>query len=437
MKHSYLLLLLFIIFYNCSEDDSFPSSTVYSVTPNKTFIGDTLTLVGQNLTTITTISLRNEAVNKGQPVTNFISKTDTEIKFIVPELYHQNVTVYANAPVNPGIEIELFGFIPYSKPNTDLTYRDARIQQLLNDDVVFYRTAYNNGRFKLVNNFTDKITLPSKDENLFGYTDYSYHYTSEYSGWIVASGDNYYDYDIYSFTNDINNRSFEYSISYEELNGESIHQIEFLNNNLAYIMNREGEMFQILNGQLTNFIDLYPNLINTPYVLREYSAYVDSFQVLEDNSIIIYVPRQKYIFRFSENNVNLTYFESNVFTTYENGFSEPVFFSNVGGFYSNQKIYKSYDYGLTWSSHSIEVAMDSEDGIQFIGGSHFLLHDGAGPNDPTKRRKYISTDNGMTWKLIYNSFDRIPNVMISNKYGIVHSSYSSRLYKFRKFPDEF
>ena len=170
MKHSYLLLLLFIIFYNCSEDDSFPSSTVYSVTPNKTFIGDTLTLVGQNLTTITAISLRNEAVNKGQPVTNFISKTDTEIKFIVPELYHQNVTVYANAPVNPGIEIELFGFIPYSKPNTDLTYRDARIQQLLNDDVVFYRTAYNNGRFKLVNNFTDKITLPSKDENLFGYT---------------------------------------------------------------------------------------------------------------------------------------------------------------------------------------------------------------------------------------------------------------------------
>lgn len=434
MKKNYLILIVLVSFINCSkEDSSTPKATVNTITPINTFIGDTLTLVGQNFTNLNRISLVNEETNaekNSQIVTNFISKTETEIKFIVPELYHQNVTVYTTGD-NPGIEINLFGFIPYSYPNNGSIYRNAEVRQLLNDDIVFLESdTYFIERFKLTNNLTDYNPLPLRKEN-----DYSYYYTSEDSGWILAQGVDV-RYNVYSFIDNINNRNLEYSILNEDINGERISQIEYVSNNLAYIMNGRGEMFQVLNGQITSFYDLYPGLNNTPYMSNDYRTYTSTFQVLEDNSIIISPWYQNYILRFSDTNFNVIYFESNPTHYYENNISEPMFFGNIGAFYSNKKIFKSNDYGITWNEYDVDITMDEYDGIQFLGGSQFLFHDGSYRNDASKRHKYISTDNGATWKLIFSSYDLVRDLEISDQYGIANSRQYG-LFKFRKFPNGF
>lgn len=435
MKKKYLILIVIFSFFNCSKDDLDTQKVIVnSLTPINTFIGDTLTLTGQNLLTLKMITLFNKEINTNynfNKVTHFISKTATEIKFIVPELYHENVTVTTTGD-NPEIEIQLFGFIPYSKQHNSSIFRKAEVRQLVSDDLVILESeTYFLERFKLTNNLTDYNPLPLRNAN-----DSFFYYTSEHSGWIVARGIKYKSYDVYSFTDDINNRKFEYRILGEDINGERIAYMEFVSPDLAYMMNGIGEMYQILNGQIISFYDIYPELNNSPYMSDNYSKYAVSFQVLEDNSILISPWYQNYILRFSDANVTTINFESIVSNSYENSVSEPTFFGNTGAFYSNNKIFKSTDYGLTWNDHPIDVTMGMYDGIQFLGGSQFLFHDGSYSNDPSIRHKYISTDNGVSWKLIFSSYDFIRDLEISDQYGIANSGPfgSYGLVKFRKFP---
>lgn len=430
MKNKYFILIVLISFFSCSKEESSTKATVNTITPINTFIGDTLTLVGHNLTNLTRISLVNEEIDAAQLVTKFVSKTDTEIKFIVPELYHENVTVYTTAD-NPGIEIELFGFIPYSYPNNGSIYRHAEVRQLLSNDIAFLESeTFYTERFKLTNNLTDYNPLPSRKER-----DYSYNYTSEDSGWILTRGDTV-NYSVYSFTNNIHNRSFEYNISDEDINYESISHIEYVSDNLFYIMTQKGEMYQVLNGKATNFYDIYPGLNNTPYMSDDYKTYTYSFQVLEDNSIIISPWHQNYIIRFTDTSFDVLYFEGMPSTLHESGLSKPIFFGNTGAFYSNQKIFKTNDYGLTWKEYNVDFPMEKYDGIQFLGGSQFILHDGSYRNDFAKRHKYISNDNGASWKLIFISHNVVRDLEISDQYGTAHSDQHG-LFKFRKFPNGF
>ncbi|PCH78554.1 MAG: hypothetical protein COB98_00305 [Flavobacteriaceae bacterium] len=437
MKKKYLILIVIISFFNCSKEDlSTQKVTVNSITPINTFIGDTLTLTGQNLASLNKVTLINKEINTSynyKIVRKFISKTATEIKFIVPELYHEKVTITITDD-SPKLEIELFGFIPYAKQHNGSIYRHAVLRQLISDDVVYLESdTYHIERFKLTNNLTDYNSLPSKTAN-----DASYYYTSENSGWIIARGTAYNSYNVYSFTGDINNRTLAYTILSKDI-GKRISHMEFVSKDLAYIMNGEGEMFQVLNGQITSFSDLYPSLSNTPYMTNDYSDYAYKFQVLEDKSVIISPWYQNYILRFNDTTFDAIYFESSVSNYYEDSVSKPIFFGNTGAFYSNKKIFKSNDYGLTWKEYNVDVPMDKYDGIQFLGGSQFLLHDGSYANDPSIRHKYLSTDNGANWKLIYSSYGFIRGLKISDQYGVANTGPNGAygLIKFRKFPNNF
>ena len=432
MKMKYLILIVLVSLFSCSKDDtSSTKASVNKITPANTFIGDTVTLTGTNLNNLTRISLVNEEpAEKSSQVLNdndFLSKTDTEIKFIVPEMYHENVTVYTTTD-SPGIQINLYGFIPYSYINNGSIYRYAEVKQLLSDDIALLESnQFFIERFKMTNNLTDYNPLPSRNTN-----DHNYYYTSEDSGYILAEGANVW-YNIYSFEDHINNRSLEYGITYEDLNGKEISHIEYVSNSSAYVMNRIGEMFRVSDGQITSFSDLYPALENTPYMTDDYMKYTYSFQVLEDNSIIISPWYQNYILRFNATDVEVIYFDDSPSQSHEHGRNEPVFFGNTGAFYSNQKIFKSNDYGLTWNEYDVDVTMDEYDGIQYLGGSQFSLHDGSYRNDSSIRPKYLSTDNGATWKLIYNSYDAIRDLKMSDHYGLATSEQHG-LFKFIKFP---
>ena len=422
MKRFYLIFAILFLFFNCSKNDSEDVlALVESIYPTQTFIGDTLTLTGQNLLRLSKITMRNEDVDLANQVNSFISQSDTEIKFIVPELYHENVTVYTTSD-NPGLEIELFGFIPYSYPNNGTEYRHAQINQIFNDDIAFFeKEVYGDERFKLTNSYTTKSSLPLRDEE-----DIEIYYATEDSGWILAASAGYNNSAIYSFENNINNRNLEYNISGEDILLDRIKQIEFLSNNSAYIMYRDGIMFRVTDGEVTSFSDLYPDLSNTPYLSNEYMENTFSFEVIEDGTIVISPGNQNYILRINDTNVNAIYFDTTV--------RDLRFYDNEGSLYSNQKIYKTVDYGITWTEFENRFALGESDGIQYLGGSQYLIYQNDSFNFDYKI--YISLDNCNSWELIYSWSIPMGLIELYENYGFGWRS-NNGLLKFRKFPNGF
>ena len=344
-----LTLLCITCLLNCSEDNNQQNPIVNSLSSTNTYIGDTLTVTGTNLNQIGNIRLYNEDIDEiFSDQANIISETETEIKFIVPELFHEKVTLYLGS--SDRIDLELYGYIPYKFEFNGTVFRNAEVKQILNDNIAYCYHDNWNQRFKLSNNFTNLENLPSGNSD-----DEKYYYLNENTGYILTS--DFFNFQVYSFNDNINNRSIEYSISKAELNNGTnsyLRDVKFVSNNLAYIMNKDGEMFQILDGIATPFQDLYPELNSTPYMSQEYMDFTTNFKVLEDNSIIITPWYQNYIFNIKNGEANTITFNGSTssYDSITNNISEPTFINNLGGFYSKteHKIYKSNDYGQTWNA---------------------------------------------------------------------------------------
>lgn len=434
MKFFYNLLKLTIItcLLSCSEDNN-QESPVVDLSSTKTFIGDTLTLTGTNLNQIGNITVYNENLDEifGDKAKK-ISQTETEIKFIVPVLFDEKATIYFGSSIDP-VDVELYGFIPYEYEFNGTMFRDARINQILNNDVIYFSHDDWGKRFKLTDNYSNLENLQSN-----GDVDERYYYRDENSGYILSGNE------IYSFNDNINNRNLEYSISISDLNDNSyIRDIQFISNSSANIMNGDGEMFQVLDGTVTPFQDLYPELSNTPYMSEVYQQATSDFKVLKDGSIIIMPWHQNYILKLKNGEVNMIDFESRI--SFYNGYAmsifEPTFFDNMGGFYSKSenKIYKTNDYGQTWTSNEINFPSDENVAIEYLGGNQFIAHRYYGvPTNMYLKTKHISLDNGNSWRSIYHSARTgyVGKITMFDEYGFtVSKSYG--LVKFRRFPENF
>jgi hypothetical protein len=434
-----LTLLCITCLLNCSEDNNQQNPIVNSLSSTNTYIGDTLTVTGTNLNQIGNISLYNEDIDEiFSDQANIISKTETEIKFIVPELFHEKVTVYFGSNIDP-IDLELYGYIPYKFEFNGTIFRNAEVTQILNDNIVFCYHDNWNQRFKLTDNYGNLETLPSGNSN-----SESYYYITENTGYILTS--DFFNFQIYSFNGDINNRNFEYNISKADLNtstNSNLRDIKFISDNLAYVMNDDGEMFQVLNGAVTSFQNLYPGLSSTPYMSQEYMDFTSDFQVLEDSSILITPWAQNYILRVGNGEVNVLTFSANLTNgnNYSNTRTKPTFINSQGGFYlkGEHKIYKSNDYGQTWTANDINFPNDDNIVIEYLGGNQFILHRYLiNPSNIGLKSKYISTDNGNSWRRIFYSSREGYGGKIDmyDEYGMTGSS-TYGLVKFRKFPDDF
>ena len=208
-------------------------------------------------------------------------------------------------------------------------------------------------------------------------------------------------------------------------------------------MNENGEMFQILDGVVTSFNDVYPLLNNTFYMSQEYKDSVIGFRVLQDKSIYIRSLRQDYILKIKNGELNMINFSSNTsyYDSFSSSFVEPTFFNNEGGFYSKSehKIYKSKDYGQTWTAYDVNSANDENIVIEYLGENQFILHSYLiNPKNIDLKSKYISTDNGNSWRRIFHSSREGygGNVSMHNEYGLTSSS-TYGLVKFRRFPSDF
>ncbi|GGE43960.1 hypothetical protein [Psychroflexus planctonicus] len=437
------LLILFFIF-GCSDDDQ-PTLTVNSLSSTQTFIGDTLFLTGKNLNRIGTIVFRNQESDRNTSNTaEIISKTETEIRFIVPELPHEKATIYFSSLTDP-IDVELYGYIPYSSFYNGTIYRSAEVKQILNDDIAFCYDNPSNKRFKLTDNFSNYRSLPMYNFDEYSYYgDYSnYYYVNEYSGYIINRWHN--DIHIHSFNDDTNSTNFEYAINRTDLNlgtGDYIKDFKFVSDSLAYFMNVEDEMFQILNGTATAFLDLYPELNNTPYLSEEY--WTNGFQLLNDGSILIL--QTNGIYKIKNGEVVFNAFNGNL--NHTAGYhlnttrAKPAFINNNAGFYleSEQKIYKSNDYGETWTTYDVNFPFDGDGriAIEYLGEDQFILHRYRFKSSIDWKSKYISTDNGNSWEIIFysNKQGYGNTINMFDEYGFTGASHYG-LVKFRRFPKDF
>lgn len=425
----FLKLSILACVMSCSKDNNQQNPVVNALSSTHSFIGDTLTLTGTNLNQIGNISLFNENINEVfSNQASIISKTDTEIKFIVPELRHEKATIYFSSDIDP-IDIELYGYIPYSFRSNGTVYRNLVPIQILDDNIAY---CYHNNfdkLYKLSNKYSDLEELGNIDIN-----PTRYYYDSENSGWFMEF--NFSEYYVHSFEDNINNSSFEYSINMNDINQEAIRFIKYLSNELAYIMNYQGELFKVENGNVTPFSSIYPELSNTPYMTDSYSDSAYYFEILEDNSVLIAPTNQNYLIRIGNNGVNVLYSDDMINFRYYGRYNVN-FLGNEGGFYSNQKMYRSNDYGQSWTAYDLNLNITEYDNIFYVGGSQLLFFDNNEHMPNTiKSSVYLSVDNGQNWRRIIETYDQPNYPMMHDNYGL-SSMGRYGLAKFRKFPDDF
>ncbi|MCF7561171.1 hypothetical protein L3X39_11030 [Sabulilitoribacter multivorans] len=429
MKYFYKLFSLVLItcLCSCSQDGNEPKP-IFKLSSTNTFIGDTLTVSGKNLDQIVNIRIFNEDIDPVySDLANLISKTNTEIKFIVPEMYNEKATIYFGSNLE-SIDIELFGYIPFSYQNNGTIIRNAQIDQILDDDIAYCYHRNWSQRFKLYDYYSKLEGLPPLNRA----NNSLYYYVEENIGYhLVSNGTRF---QVFSFNDKIGTRNLEFNMSYEDLNQPLfVRKMEFVTNNLAYIMTNNYEIFQVIDGVVMAFNDLYPQLNNIPY---------SSFKVMNDDSIILFSNEQNYIIKLKNGEVNQINFAENAghYDNFINVYIHPTFFNNEGGFYSKteHKIYKSVDYGQTWSAYDVNFAYDENMFIQYLGGNQFILHRYLiSPNNIDLKSKYISTDNGKSWRRIFHSSsDYGGYIRMHDEYGF-SGTLSYGLVKFRRFPNGF
>ena len=436
----YFIVLSFIfLLLSCSNEETINSKPEFSITSYNSFIGDTITITGKNLKELDLNKFRIYTDPSILVRPQMISKTDTEFKFIIPVLYDDKAKLFFDTDLEL-INIELFGYIPYLFEFNGAIYRNSEVTQILNDDIAFCYNDDTNTRFKLVNGFKDVVSLPTDNSENYN----RIYYTDENSGYILSSTDYSITDDIYSFNGDINNKSFLFSIKHQDINSYNISEIKFISENLAYLMTNSGEMFQVLNEIVTPLQNLYPELNNTSYLNQAYqNQSIYTFEILDDNSIIIAPNKENYIIRINDDGVSETTFDgkTNYYNNFDNTFITPKFYKNNGAFYSKSegKLYKSSDYGKTWTSYNLGIPTNDNTFVEYIGGNQFILHQyNSDSSNINLKLRYISTDNGSSWKKIFQSsrWGDIESIQMYDKYGLTTTS-TFGLVKFKKFPDNF
>lgn len=420
IKRIGFLILVFTIF-NCSKDESSSPAIVNSITPVNTFIGDTLTLVGQNLSDISYVGLYNEEAlygNSASGVSSFISKTDTEIKFIVPELYHENVTLYAKS-VKIG-EVNLVGFIPFSSRNVINPFPEiTKVLQILNDDLAFLKLE-DGGLLRATDKFNNLEVLP-----VFNNMDIrACHFFNAEKGWVIVYVSQASVYRFYSTEDGGNTLSLEHSVNPYVLDdgNRPFYSIKYINNNLGYF-HLGGNVYRVDDSGVENIKSLYLELNTSPNSDEDFSI----FDILDNETILLYRQNEMCIVNIENNSVTIV--------PVSGGVSDFKFFGNVGYYKAGSTIAESTDYGQTWNELSTlnNWHTNFEYGfLDILGPNQFLRTKFNQTNSSLPAKYEITFDNGQIWSTCYfNKSENVRLIAHSNNLGFADGSF--RYFKFINF----
>lgn len=426
MKKASILILLVLIF-SCAKDDSPAPIVVDSITPANTFISDTLTLVGQNLSRITRIAAYNDNRDfgiMGTQVSTFISQTDTELKFVMPESYHEDVTFYING--DPVGDVNLFGYIPYSSSSSfDNPIPEInRVLQIVNSDLVFMRQL-GGGLLKV----TDKLNTFEGLPFIANMSIVGCHFFNATTGYIYAVNES--ELRVYYTQDGGTTFSLEHSINQDALgNGSLDLSIDYFTENLGYFIKPGGSLFRINENGIENIHNVYPELSTLPNNDGRY----EGFKLLDDGSLLLYnngyqTGEQTLFIRIDGTGVTL------IPTPDNDIIREIKFFDNIGYYTTSGKIVESTDYGQTWNDIYTHEPQSNFDYwiFKILGPNRFLKTQYYQGLSCCHAQYQISNDNAQTWSNCYfNKYENVGFLKLDHGIGLADGHY--RYFKFIDFP---
>jgi len=443
IKHTCIIILVSLFFINCSKEDSKPNAIVDSISSTQTFIGDTLTLMGQNLDEISNLYLSNGSVDVPSNQPTIISRTNTEIQFVMPELYHEEVTLYFNGG-DSSIDLELKGFIPFSRRNfMEGPYREGfglmKLGQVVNDDLSFF-IPEDSGLLKATNRLDEQEMISSFNNKKV----VDCHFFNEERGWIVtvlSTVSGFYTYNFYFTEDGGDSISLEHSINGDdvEINANGgIRSVHFINENLGYIYTG-NQIIRFSNGVFENMANIYSEV--------EYDYYSSYREPEITNNGIVYLYKAGSI-----NNMTITRIENNIVSQITtDGIIQKVKFldNNLGYYYTwDNKVFKTIDSGVTWNELNITNNITTDDNriyqsyrYSFIEENQIIRYRAYNySNHVTWRYEYhISSDQGLTWNTclaLPYIYENVYLTNINDGFGLaVGDGNSSRYFKFIKFTD--
>lgn len=439
IQHISIIILVSLFFINCSKEDSKPKAVIDSISSNQTFIGDTLTLMGQNLDEVGNLYLITPSVDIPNDQPTIISRDNTEIQFVIPELYHEEVTLYISGYDSP-IDLELKGFIPFSRRfSIEGPYREGtglmKLGQIVNDDLSFF-IPEDSGLLKATNRLDDQQMISIFDDKKV----VDCHFFNEERGWVVTvTGSWFYTYNFYFTEDGGDSISLEYSINEADVeinnNNSSIRSVHFINENLGYVYTNHGQIIRFNNGVFENMANIYSEVEYT-------NDFAYGEPEITDNGIV---------YLHKSGNMTLTRIENNSVSVYqipsEGILREMKFFDNNLGFYHtyDNKVFKTIDGGVTWNELDINNTFTDDNRVyqsyrySFIEENQIIRNREYNySNAVTFRYEYhISYDQGLTWNICLApyEFENINITNLNDSFGLAVSNGNSRYFKFIKFPN--
>lgn len=435
MKINYSLLILTILFLNCSKDDVEETTTIESISSKNTFIGDTLTISGQNINLINSISIEQYRKDNSFHKISIVSRTKNELKFVIPEIYDKSIRIHTGLN-NLTFDLEVHGYIPFSRRTyeDDNPFRYLKITQLVDDEVAFFipESPYFIPIVGGLIRFTDNFEKPEVLTFFKNMEVVDCHFFTKDKGWIVVFTTLGYveNYNFYYTEDGGKTVTLKNSVPINKFKNNQISSVAYVDENLGYISTYGFGYYRIKGIEIENIQTVYPELTTKfNYAEGEFG----NLEIL-DNGVILIYNSSDYV-----NNKNIIRIENNTITNFEteNGAQDITFFKSKGFYHTNNKIFESNDYGLSWNQTTTSSDWSSNSEFQFlkiIDTNQFLRRRYYQTNTMNYAKYEVSFDGGKTWKKCFDlPYENVRFLDFNENYGLTIGD--RRYFKFRKYPN--
>ena len=371
---------------SCQEDLDIPdrNGIVESISPQIGTEGDIITLHGTNMDQISSVSFNHKNTSLSEYNTffysdRFIEQNESELSFLLPELYHTDVLIN-------GIDFNYRGFMDLKN------FKGSNNMQILNEKIAF--------------NNDDQVLYKSSD-SFFSWTSiYEFSGNGEISSFYCLDEENiwialqYYSGETGTGIYYSMDGGITFNLKYEVENPVSNMFFSTVSDGL--FVDVEQNMYLIENDVITHIYNRYPELTNFP---NSVDGLYD-FTVIDTGSIIVRPNRGSHIIKI----------EDDVVTYYELDSTPrrlPVFFENTGFLETTNRIgngpndtekyiLKSEDHGESWNliqtfenPYPYSIAFINKDvGLSFYPETESIL---------------ITQDAGINWE----EFSAFPDISLS------------------------
>ncbi|UCE94806.1 MAG: hypothetical protein JSV73_05930 [Flavobacteriaceae bacterium] len=414
MHKTRLFIYILFLLTACNSEDSMESNstierlTIGNISPSRARVGEIVTVNGTRMDLIQKITFFNELQVGGEfdhqiqmTKSGFMTQTEEEISFVVPYFYHDKMMIDFHNTDNTVKELELKGWIP-----TLHDFESINLIEAPSNKVGFLHDG--NNVYRSVDGFLSW-------DSVFESSNYVGHifFIDELTGWIVEKDFRNIKFHLTEDGGSSFNLHFEMILDYSS----GIRNVEFVSRNKGFIVDGEQNMYVFENGEVKDLMDYYPE-----FDADEFDGEgIDNFRVLDENTLFLdpYGAGNSTMYKLSNGRLKDLGFENHL--------TFPQIIEEIGYCMgSNNKLYKSFDGGDSWSE--LVVFEGPYSSVHFLDKNHGFVKTG---REDDKAKQLETIDGGLTWKesLIDLQFPYGLSVVNSPE-NLIGPNFSSKLFRF-------